>query len=105
MKAATISPKPGLSAGEKTCWLLTIFGAAMVAVPVCFDQQLEGWNGGQYALGLTGLLVAVTAFFSTFLFRRHRKIGDPLPNERHKRDVSEIMLTVRQLARSEIDMF
>jgi len=82
MNAPAIFPKSRLSAGEKTCWLLTVVGAAMVAVPVGFGQQLESWNGGQFALGFAGLLVALTAFICTFLFRRRRKIGDGLLDER-----------------------
>ena len=62
MNAPAVLQKSGLSAGEKTCWLLTVIGGGMVAVPVGFGEQLASWNGGQYALEFAGLLVAFTSF-------------------------------------------
>jgi hypothetical protein len=72
------TPKPGLSRGEKACWLLTLAGSAMVATPIVGGDQLASWNGAQYALGLVGVLIGLTAFISSFLFRRRRLVRDAL---------------------------
>ena len=61
-----------LSAGEKVCWYCVLTGALMVGGPGLFPDAFE-WNGGQYAMGLVGLLIALSAFVSVFLFRARRK--------------------------------
>jgi uncharacterized membrane protein len=78
MTPDTPPPKPGLSPGEKTCWWLVLVGAAMAVAPFLAPDVFRSWNGGQYAMGIVGLLIALTAFFSSFLFRRRRLVRDAL---------------------------
>ena len=78
MTPDTPAPKPGLSPGEKTCWWLVLVGAAMAVAPFLAPDVFRNWNGGQYAMGIVGLLIALTAFISSFLFRRRRLVRDAL---------------------------
>lgn len=60
------------SSGEKTCWCCVLTGALMIAGPCLFPDSFK-WNGGQYAMGMVGLLIALSAFVSVFFFRVRRK--------------------------------
>jgi len=44
----------------------------MVGGPCLYPDAFE-WNGGQYAMGMVGLLIALSAFVSVFFFRVRRK--------------------------------
>jgi hypothetical protein len=55
-----------------------LVGAAMAVAPFLAPDVFRSWNGGQYAMGIVGLLIALTAFVSLFLFRRRRLVRDAL---------------------------
>ena len=81
MNTATPTKAPGLSAGEKICWSLVLVGGAATAAPFVAPATFAGWNGGQFAMAMVGLLVGLTAFISVFLFRRRRRVRDRLFDE------------------------
>jgi len=81
MPSATSSPIPGLSTSEKVCWWLTLVGGAAASAPFLFPATFAGWQGGQFALALVGLLVGLTAFICVFFFRRRRRVRDRLFDE------------------------
>ncbi len=61
-----------LSTGEKVCWFCVVLGTLMVAGPFLFPDSFK-WNGGQYAMAMVGLLIALSSFISVFFFRTRRK--------------------------------
>jgi len=68
-----------LSAGERACWYCVLLGTLMVGGPAFFPDSFK-WNGGQYAMGLVGLLIALSAFVSVFIFRSRRKGRESITN-------------------------
>ena len=76
------SSQPGLSTGEKVCWLLALLGSVMTVAPFAAEDFFRPWNGGQYAMVLIGLTLALSMAISTFYFRRRRLVRDALFDEK-----------------------
>lgn len=82
MTSSPPAAKPGLSAGEKVCWSLTLLGTAMTVAPFVAEDFFRSWNGGQYAMVLIGLTMAIALAVSSFYFRRRRLVRDALFDEK-----------------------
>jgi membrane protein implicated in regulation of membrane protease activity len=77
MNAAPTAPSP-LSTGEKVCWILSVAGFLAAILPFVFPDAFSSWGGGQYAMVMVGLLLGITLFISSFLFRSRRLVRQAL---------------------------
>ncbi len=77
MNAAPSATSP-LSTGEKVCWILSIAGFLAAILPFLAPDTFSSWGGGQYAMVMIGLLLGITSFISSFLFRGRRQVRQAL---------------------------
>ncbi len=61
--------------------MLALLGAAMTVAPFVAEDFFRPWNGGQYAMVMIGLTMAIALGISTRLFRRRRLVRATLFDE------------------------
>jgi len=63
------------------CYAVTILGIVMVLLPILFDGVEKAMGDGAFAMMLVGGFFAVTAFFSSFVFRHRLRVYRELFHE------------------------
>lgn len=56
------------------CYAVTLLGIVMVLLPILFDGVEKAMGDGAFAMMLVGGFFAVTAFFSSFVFRHRLRV-------------------------------
>ena len=63
------------------CYAVTLLGIVMVLLPILFDGVEKAMGDGAFAMMLVGGFLAVTAFFSFFVFRHRLRVYRELFHE------------------------
>ncbi len=63
-----------MSTGERVCWILTLLGAGMATAPFVAEKALEPMGNGRFAMAFVGVIMGLTCFICTFLFRCRNRV-------------------------------
>lgn len=63
-----------MSTGERVCWFLTLVGAGMATAPFVAEKALAPMGNGRFAMAFVGVIMGLSCFICTFLFRSRNRV-------------------------------